>query len=86
MTNKEAAEYIKTHCNPDMTQKTQWEIAMVMAIKALFGQQKGDIKEAVKYIKSTQEYLIDIGETWHADYLGDAIRLLVVEGEKDERG
>ena len=47
MNNKEAAEYIKTHCNPDMTQKTQWEIATAMAVKALSGQQKSNIEEAV---------------------------------------
>ena len=35
MTNKEAAEYIKAHCNPDMTEKTQWDMAMAMAVKAL---------------------------------------------------
>lgn len=57
MNNKEAAEYIKAHCNPDMTQKTQWEIAMVMAVKALLsGQQKGNIEEdptvdAVKVVR-----------------------------------
>lgn len=42
-------------------------------------QKNGDIDEAVKYIKSTQEYLIDIGETWYVDYLSDAIDLLVSE-------
>ena len=47
---------------------------------------QNDIAEAVKYIKATQEYLTDIGETWYADYLGDAIELLVGErrGEEDE--
>lgn len=59
---------------------------MVMAVKALLSeQQKGDIEEVAKYIKSTQEYLTDIGETWYADYLGDAIELLVGEGEEDEQ-
>lgn len=40
-------------------------------------QQKGDIEEAVEYIKNAQEYLRDIGETWCANYLSDAIELLV---------
>lgn len=42
-----------------------------------------DIDEAVEYIKSTQEYLTDIGETWYADYLSGAIDLLV-KGEKND--
>lgn len=46
MNNKEAAEYIKAHCNPDMTQKTQWEIAMVMAVKAL-----AETADAVKVVR-----------------------------------
>lgn len=44
-------------------------------------QKNSDIDEAVKYIKSTQEYLTDIGETWYADYLSGAIDLLG-KGEK----
>lgn len=42
-------------------------------------QKNSDIDEAVKYIKNTQKYLTDIGETWYADYLSDAIDLLVSE-------
>ena len=42
-------------------------------------QQKGDIEEAVEYIKNVQEYLRDIGETWYANHLSDAIELLVGE-------
>lgn len=42
-------------------------------------QKNSDIDEAVKYIKSVQEYLKDIGETWYVDYLSDAIDLLVSE-------
>lgn len=45
---------------------------------------KDDIDEAVKYIKSTQGYLKDIGEAWYAGYLSDAIELLVWEGDEDE--
>lgn len=47
-------------------------------------QQKGDIDEAVEYIKNAQEYLRDIGETWCANYLSDAVELLV--GERGEDG
>lgn len=58
---------------------------LIMILKNLPSAQKnGDIDEAVKYIKSTQEYLTDIGETWYADYLSDAIDLLV--GERGEDG
>lgn len=42
-------------------------------------QKNGDVDEVVKHIKSTQEYLKDIGETWYADYLSDAIDLLIDE-------
>ena len=49
-------------------------------------QKNGDIDEAVEYIKNAQEYLRDIGETWYANCLSDAIELLVGEkrGEEDE--
>lgn len=61
--------------------------AIKMAVKALSlpsAQQKGDMEnplkeEAVEYIKNTREYLTDIGETWYADYLSEAIDLLVCE-------
>lgn len=43
-----------------------------------------DIEEAVEYIKNAQEYLRDIGETWCANYLSDAIDLLVGERGEDE--
>lgn len=45
-----------------------------------------DIEEAVEYIKNAQEYLRDIGETWCANYLSDAIELLAGEkrGEEDD--
>ena len=35
-----------------------------------------DFDEAIKYIRSTEEYLRSITETWYADYLSDAVELL----------
>lgn len=63
----------------DEEEATRYHV-LSWAIQAM----KGDIEEAVKYIKSTQKYLTDIGETWYADYLSDAIELLV--GERGEAG
>lgn len=48
-------------------------------------EQKSDIEEAVEYIKNAQEYLRDIGESWCANYLSDAIELLAGEKRGEER-
>lgn len=51
----------------------------IMELPSSQPEQKSDIEEAVEYIKNAQEYLRDIGETWCANYLSDAIELLVGE-------
>lgn len=35
-----------------------------------------DIEEAISYIRNTETHLRNLGESWYADYLDDAIELL----------
>lgn len=51
MTKEQAIEYIKAHCNPDYPNgKTEWEVAMNMAIEAL------EKEVPQKPIKSTDNF------------------------------
>lgn len=70
-----------TDSDYEIGQRNQWNSDKLAVETVPSAQQKGDITEAIKYIKNTQEYLRDIGETWYADYLSDAIELLVGEME-----
>lgn len=81
MTNKEAAEYIKAHCNPDMSKKTQWDTAMAMAVKALEHMGDKDTisrQAAIDALKDVSEHYTDKGREWHphVDFMVEAIQNL----------
>ena len=40
-----------------------------------------DIEEAISYIRNTETQLRNLGESWYADYLSDAIELLKEQPE-----